>query len=251
MKTSRLLVLATLLLALPLAAEEPTAETPSRSTLPDAKAAPAAAFTVECQMVTIPGKLIPALVAELNDDAKAAAAFAKLQGMIVSGDATLTAHLSAPGTWNQRMTVESLVEVRYATEYQPPQLPSTTPVEPSVEVVKNWPLVGITPTAFDTRNTGQTLEFEAGRTSDPKVVVCNYVAQHVRLERMVKIDAGRLANGDRLNVEQPYFSSMKDQSQVALQSGQPKLVGVHRLPGPEGIFELFFLTVRVGSEKAR
>ncbi|HEV7401312.1 MAG TPA: hypothetical protein VGO11_00215 [Chthoniobacteraceae bacterium] len=242
MKPSRLPALAALLLALPLCAQEP------KSPLPEAKAQPPGAFAIECQMVTIPGKLVLSLVPELNDEAKTAAAFAKLQGMIASGEATLTAHLSSQGAWNQKMTSESIEEVRYATEYEPPQLPSTTPVEPSVEVLKNWPLVGIVPTAFETRNVGQTLEFEAGRTADPKVVVCNYVAQHVRLEKFVKIDAGRLSNGDRLTVEQPYFTSMKDQSQVTLEHGRPKLIGVHRLPGQESVFELFILTVRVNAK---
>lgn len=238
MNLSKLLFVAALVWTLPLSAQETKAPV-----------APKTAFTVECQMVTIPGKLVPSVVPELNDDGKAAAALQKLQGMIVSGEATLTAHLSARGVIDEKTVAESIQEAKYPTEFSPPQLPDTTPVEPSLEVLKNWPFVGVAPTAYEIRNVGQTLELEVARTTEARVLSCSYAVQHVRLEKTVKFDAGRLANGEHLFVEQPSFSTMKDQSNTTFESGQPKLIGVHRLPGPDGVYELFIMTLRLTPAK--
>jgi len=104
--------------------------------------------------------------------------------------------------------------------------------------------VGITPTTFTSRRVGQTLELEVNPTADEKAVLCNVVVHDVRLERYTKTDAGRLANGEHLFVEQPVFSDMSNNAQILLHAGRPKLVGVHRLVGVnEGMFEFFVLTV--------
>jgi hypothetical protein len=113
-----------------------------------------------------------------------------------------------------------------------------------MEMLKNWPHVGITPTTFETRRVGQTLLLDVHRTKDGQAVICDAKVHDVRLERYTKIDAGRLANGERLFVEQPVFSDMFNNAQFLLQSGRPKLLGVHRLVGEkEGLFEFFVLTV--------
>ncbi len=245
MNTPSLFVLAASALALSVSAQE----TKSLAPVPGPAAPPQTGFTVECQMVTIPGKLVPTVVPELNDDAKAAAALQKLLAMIVSGDATLTAHISARGVLGEKTVAESIQEVKYPTEFTPPELPATTPVEPSLEVLKNWPAVGISPTAFETRNVGQTLELEVTHRTEAKVLSCSYAVQHVRFEKTVKFDAGRLANGEHIFIEQPYFSVMRDQSNTIFESGQPKLIGVHRLLGPEGVYELFIMTLRLAPAK--
>jgi hypothetical protein len=42
---------------------------------------------------------------------------------------------------------------------------------------------------------------------------------------------------------------MKDQTNFGFESGQTHLLGVHRLPGPEGRFELFLLTITISPVK--
>lgn len=197
-------------------------------------------------MVTLPLKTALPLIADLGDEAKVAGAWPRLQALIAGGQATLEAALFAQGVESRRVVAESVEEVRFATEYQPPEVPDTAPGSKlSLEALKIWPVVGITPTSFDTRKIGQTLTLMAVGTLDPKVFVCSFEAHHVRLEKNFKFDAGRLVNGDRLFVEQPFFSDLKDSSQAVLESGQPKLTGVHVLPGPEGLVELFLLTLKL------
>ncbi len=66
----------------------------------------------------------------------------------------------------QKATLESIREEIYPTEYQPPSLPGTfssPPVQPNLGPPMN-PLFR-SPTAFDTRNTGVTLEVAATSAS--------------------------------------------------------------------------------------
>ena len=209
------------------------------------KTAPPTAFTVECKMVLLPMKSASGLIRELGDDAKVNAASAKLDAMLASGEATLASDLLSQGTEHQRVESSSIVEIRYATDFDPPQLPDRLSSAPAaLEALKNWPVVAITPVGVETRNTGPQLIWSVTTTSDPSRVVCDYEAQHVRLERYLKLDAGRLANGEQLFVEQPSFSTMKNTSSVTMENGKPKLIGVHVLPTPEGTVELFILTVK-------
>ena len=51
----------------------------------------------ECEMIAPPQKLALPLIADLNDDAKAEAAWASAQQMSARGEATLAAHLDLEG----------------------------------------------------------------------------------------------------------------------------------------------------------
>src|ERR1700734_1693755 len=66
-------------------------------------------------------------------------------------------------------------------------------LDKGADYLKQWPLVGIPPTAFETRNVGTTLELEPTASNDGQWISLNVVAQHVRLLRMAKIDVGVLA----------------------------------------------------------
>ncbi len=134
-------------------------------------------------------------------------------------------------------------EVRYANEFQPPSLPDKMPTEKALETLKAWPAVAITPTAFDTRKVGQLLTFSASISEDGKWVNVTATPEHVRLLRWDKFDAGKLANGDSLSVQQPQFHSMKSTLSVRLRNGQKTLLGVHKVPNAENSFEFFLMRV--------
>jgi hypothetical protein len=70
------------------------------------------------------------------------------------------------------------------------------------------------------------------------------VPQHVRFLRFTKTDAGVLASGEHLSLEQPYFSTMKSTISVQLRSGQRVMLGMHKVPDDENKAELFFFRVR-------
>jgi hypothetical protein len=201
----------------------------------------------ECQMIVLPQMAALPLLPDLGDDEKIAAILEKLQQMIVRGEATLAGNLSVRGGAGVHLTAQSVEEVRYATEYTPPQLPTTVPKEKAAEFLKNWPHVGITPTAFETRNVGAMLELTATVSEDGQWLAVETTPKHVRLVRFAKFDAGTLASGGRLSVEQPYFSDLSDHLTMDVRSGQWVLVGQHKVPGEDARvndMELFFLRVR-------
>ena len=212
-------------------------------------------ITAECQMIVVPSKLALQLIPELSDPAKIAAAWPRVQSLIASGEATLAATLFGEGSDGKTITAASTEEFRYGTEFEPPEVPDSfydsAGLLPklSPEMLKNWPIVGITPTAFETRNLGQRMELTISATAGPSILACIYKITHTRLEHMDKIDAGRLANGERLSLEQPRISEMSDESSTTMESGTPKLLGVHRLPGGEGKFELFLLKLTTHLQK--
>lgn len=199
----------------------------------------------ECQMVVLPQKVAWAMMPDLNDDDKIETAWTKIQQMIEHGEATLAANLSTRAEPGVKAVAESIEEVRYPTEFTPPQLPESVPKDVKAgEALKNWPHVGITPTHFETRNVGATLELEATPSTDGQWVAVSVVPQHVRLLRYTKTDAGVLASGVHISVEQPYFSSLKSTLSMHIHSGQRILLGMHKLPSDETSVELFLFRVR-------
>lgn len=202
-------------------------------------------ITAECQMILVPQKIALGLIAELSDDAKIDAAWPRVQQMIEQGQIESLASLVVKGRPGGKLIAETVEAMRYATEFDPPQVPDKLPHENALEVLKAWPVVGVTPTAFETRNVGQTLEMEASLSGDGNWLDVKVVPQHVRFLRWAKIDAGRLPNGERLSIEQPYFHTMKNNLELRLHNGQRVLLGVHKLPEPDQKFyELFVLHVK-------
>jgi hypothetical protein len=199
--------------------------------------------TAECQMIVLPQKVALPLLPELLDEAKIEGAFAKLQELIASGTAQLAANLLLKSRDGEKAVAESIEELRYGTEFDPPQLPQNAPNDPAI--LKHWPVAGVTPTAFETRNVGATLEIEVNVAKEGALLDVAVIPLHVRFLRWAKTDAGRLANGERLAVEQPIFHTMKNISSLSLRNGQRVLLGVHKLTEPADTLELFILRVTV------
>jgi hypothetical protein len=192
-------------------------------------------------MVIVPQKAALSLMANLLDENKIETAYGQLQKMIVDGDAELVAHLVSRAQERERSVSESVEEMRYGTEFDPPQLPQNAPE--NIAVLKDWPLTGITPTGFETRNIGATLEIFTEVQSSRNRLLVNVTPQHVRFLRWVKTDAGKLANGEHLYVEQPIFHTMKNTSSLIVKNDQRILLGAHKVPDRPDRIELFLLRV--------
>lgn len=142
--------------------------------------------------------------------------------------------------------------MKYPTEFSPPELPRDVPKENAAEFLKNWPAIGITPTTFETRNTGAVLEIEATVSKEGRWISANVALQHARLLRFEDYIAGVLPSGEKLSIKQPQFATMKNTFSMQLHADRPALVGVHKVPDQEATIELFVLRIRVspvGGEK--
>jgi hypothetical protein len=198
-------------------------------------------ITAECQMVIVPQKTALSLLPELLDEVKSEAAYRKLNQMIEAGQAELAAHFVAKVSDSENAVVESVEELRYATEFDPPNLPQNAPENPVI--LKDWPITGITPTSFETRNVGTTMEINVEVRSNGRWLYLVAIPQHVRFLRWAKTDAGKLANGERLFVEQPIFHTMKNKSELQMKNGQSVVLGVHKVPERTDQMEIFLLRV--------
>jgi len=96
--------------------------------------------------------------------------------------------LSAPRVTTksgQRAVIEIVREFRYATQYTPPQVPSITGGGGGTGTVSISVVTPTTPTAFETRNTGVTLEVEPVVGPDGVTIDLNLVPQVVEFEGFI------------------------------------------------------------------
>lgn len=163
--------------------------------------------------------------------------------------------LSAPRVTaksGQRAVIEIIREFRYPTEFDPPQIPQnfgnnnggggiiiTNPLNPasSSSQNSNFPVTPTTPTAFETRNTGVTLEVEPVVGADGYTIDLNLVPQVVEFEGFVNYGSpiqttttdifGRTTpNVITPNViNQPIFSTRKVTTSVSVFDGQTVVLG--------------------------
>lgn len=232
-------------------AEQPgPAEATPLVALPDLAWPPAPEYTVECRMIRVPAKALLTLVPAFDDDATAAAAWEKVQGMIARGEATLMADLLAKGEAGRTISAESLEEMTYATNFassaRPPDFHFS---RRSAELLKFWPHIGLVPTNFEKLRLGRFLDAQVRRTADPVLLDCAISLRHLEFLGVRQFPAGRLENGERLTYEQPRTSEMKDVSKLLVALGRPVLVGVHPVPGEEEAFELSI--VRITGERRK
>ena len=144
----------------------------------------------------------------------------------------------------QRAVVEVIEEFRYPTEFQPPQIPQTVGATGAVGVVgggsssSSFPVTPTTPTAFETRNTGVTLEVEPAIGPDNFTIDLNLVPQVVEFEGFINygspiqttstnpITGVSTTNIITPNViNQPIFSTRKVTTSVSVFDGSTVVLG--------------------------
>ena len=209
---------------------------------------------------------IDALIAGTTGQQQVAPGFFGLSGTI--GNATFQAVirglnqkkgidlLSAPSVTTksgQRAVIEIVREFRYPTQFQPPQIPQTvgsfstqtSSVLPILPLTSgSTPVTPTTPTAFETRNTGVTLEVEPVVGPDGVTIDLNLVPQVVEFEGFINYGSPILApsssflstaTGGILTsppsvitpnvINQPIFSTRKVTTSVSVYDGATVVLG--------------------------
>jgi general secretion pathway protein D len=156
--------------------------------------------------------------------------------------------LSAPRVTTksgQRAVIEIVREFRYPTQFQPPQIPQTFNSRDTISLTggtsnassSSFPVTPTTPTAFETRNTGVTLEVEPVVGPDGITIDLNLVPQVVEFEGFINYgspiqttstDALGLPHVEILTpnvINQPIFSSRKVTTSVSVWDGQTVVLG--------------------------
>jgi Flp pilus assembly secretin CpaC len=117
----------------------------------------------------------------------------------------------------QRAKIESILELIYPTEFDPPETPQelTGPIDPKVDLRTN-----VTATTFTTRNTGHTLEVDPILGSDGETIDLNIAPEIV-------VYGGEKEYGQGpARITQPIFHTMRVSTAVSMKSGQYALIGV-------------------------
>ena len=154
--------------------------------------------------------------------------------------------LSAPRVTTksgQRAVIEIVREFRYPTQFQPPQIPQTFggSNNPNVALGNStggtFPVTPTTPSGFETRNTGVTLEVEPVVGPDGITIDLNLVPQVVEFEgfinygspiRTSSVNALGMAQTVELTpniINQPIFSTRKVTTSVSVWDGQTVVLG--------------------------
>ncbi|MBA3963761.1 MAG: type II and III secretion system protein, partial [Chthoniobacterales bacterium] len=144
----------------------------------------------------------------------------------------------------QRAVIEIVREFRYPTQFNPPQIPQTVGSTSGVAGgATSVPITPTTPTAFETRNTGVTLEVEPVVGPDGVTIDLNLVPQVVEFEGFINYGSPIFApSSSLLNslgglittapsvitpnvINQPIFNSRKVTTSVSVWDGQTVVLG--------------------------
>lgn len=145
----------------------------------------------------------------------------------------------------QKATIEIIREFIYPTEYEPPELPNSTGSSFTGGGLDgllgggggSFPVTPATPTAFDTRNTGVTLEIEPTIGQNEFVIELRFVPEIVEFEGFINYGSpiqspGTDALGNPVvsvitenRIEMPVFSARRVNTQLTIYDGYTVAVG--------------------------
>ena len=142
----------------------------------------------------------------------------------------------------QKATIEIIREFIYPTEYEPPELPNSVGQTSGSSIVGgagggSFPVTPATPTAFDTRNTGVTLEIEPTIGDNDFVIDLRFVPEIVEFEGFINYGSpiqspGTDALGNQVvaiitenRIEMPVFSARRVNTALTIYDNYTVAVG--------------------------
>lgn len=212
-------------------------------------------ITVELRCIVLPQATAIPLIAKLRlaKMPEREPALAEIDGLLAKGVARLAGWPFVTVHDRQKATVEAIEEIRFASQFE--GTTNNVYVSDDQGKLTKQPSSAISadsePVAsgFDTRNVGVTLEIEPTVYAEGRTVSLSVVAQHVRLQAIDRLTIEHELTSEKRSEktiqEQPRFSTLKMQSELFLESGEQRLIGIFRVPGEENQIELFILGVEV------
>ncbi|HWB57979.1 MAG TPA: hypothetical protein VG733_00740 [Chthoniobacteraceae bacterium] len=192
-------------------------------------------------MLTMPEEKFLGLLPDLNDKVKIEKVIPDLLDSAKRKEITLEGFPMVVTKSGQRAVMETGREIN---DDEPPRIPKIysfpnggyTPVTPA------------TPTYFETRQVGITLEVEPVIGPDGKLIDLNLAPQHVEgpVYKTVPVPKDKdIAGADGKDVHLQDFFTLKTTTSLALMSGQHVLLGVFKKEKPAGSVEIFILGAEI------
>lgn len=140
--------------------------------------------------------------------------------------------LARPG---QKATVESIREKIYPTEYEPAEVPNEIEIGGNVDSKALSQLVTPpTPTAFETRNVGTTLEIEPNIGADGRIIDIRFSPEIVVDTGEFIWQSGKDSLGNENTIQMPLFYSLRMSTGLTMRDGQYRFAGLLTPPGEDG-----------------
>lgn len=156
--------------------------------------------------------------------------------LVASGEAKVVETQMMMARPGQKATAESIVEYIYPTEYEPAQIPNEIHITEGGEKVQSEGAdyaTGPTPTAFETRNTGSTIEIEPNLGDNERVIDLRFnpeIVYHVGNETWAEWNG---VHG-KAPIQMPIFYSLRISTGVTLIDREPRLVAALSPKNDEG-----------------
>ena len=166
-----------------------------------------------------------------------------MRGLSQKKGADLMTAPSVTAKSGQKATIEIIREFIYPTEYEPPELPNSVGQSPGSPFPGggssggSFPVTPATPTAFETRNTGVTLEIEPTIGENDFVIDLRFVPEIVEFEGFINYGSPIQTSGtDALGnstttvvtenrIEMPVFSVRRVNTALTIYDGYTVAVG--------------------------
>jgi hypothetical protein len=160
----------------------------------------------------------------------------ELAALSEKGEATVVETMLVIARSGQKATVESIKEFIYPTEYEPAELPNeihiTQDGEKTIPDVKDL-ATGPTPTAFETRNLGSTLEIEPTIGDDSNIIDLRFMPEIVYHTGNDTWAEWKGRHGDA-SVRMPHMFTARINTAVTLINGRTLFVAALSPKGPDG-----------------
>lgn len=180
----------------------------------------------------------PALTALMDSEAaKSDNALRKaVAAMIKAGKAEILETQMCTARSGNKAITESIEEFIYPTEYEPAELPNelhtTTDGEKATPDIRDY-ATGPTPTAFETRNLGSTLEIEPILGADSRVIDVRFapeIVYHVRNDTWAEWNGKH----GKAPIKMPVMYSLRVSSSATVLDGGYRLIAALSPKGEDG-----------------
>lgn len=191
---------------------------------------------VQVEFVETSHETLTRLMAEPRESSDDTELRKELAGLVEKDEARVVETMMCITRSGEKATVESIEEFIYPTEYEPAELPNTITVPDDGTDTEVWVkgvATGPTPTAFETRNLGSTLEIAPVLGMSGKIIDLSFapeIVYHVKNETWVEWKDIR----GEAPIQMPIMYSLRLNTAVTLLDGQTLMAAALSPRGEDG-----------------
>ena len=193
-----------------------------------AEAPPAVPFGINftAEWIEVDLTSLPALLRKHGGEVDSTPLYEEVGELIKSGKAkSVEVVFGRLNPFDDRCKIESIEEVIYPTEYDPAEIPNTVGLDKDSDAAL-IPSTPPNPTAFETRNTGVTVELETAVDENNRFIDVNLAPEHVEfLERDYHVAEEDIDDSLLAAVWSPRFYTMRITTRVRMKTNSIALVG--------------------------